>query len=460
MRLKNVNKLAKSKIRRYKRRTLLMIIPMSLFFGVIMALLLVLSSLKATAFREADRANPISYVSANVKEDEFYDFKRDVMLSGGEVLQGKSGIANTEGTIITRNHAYKDIYDGANNLGIYPDGVVDEYVIEEYSDDQVPILVTIGAASELMNMKLDIKSTASFLDTYKKAIGYAFSLDICRQAYDENGIPIDLDDANGIECFDSINYKIVGIIPDYKARRGDPPENFFDSILNGIGGGGDVRSFVLAGKTTEFIDKYGDYGSNGRNGYGTLIAKFSDYSNLVKLYNISDCEKSVNCRNYHIQEYFGNRLSIDAEFNGLRTLFTGAIITLIIIAMIAFATNITKIIDDEATLINLYKLVGASSGDIASVYFCYVAKVVLYTIISSIVLSLVIATVLFVLGNNTLLTGFSYMYSSSASPESVTSIKYAIDCNYIYVLVSIVLAGLVGYLCSAKKLRNMSITTS
>lgn len=311
-----------------------------------------------------------------------------------------------------------------------------------------------------MNMKLNIKSTASFLDTYKKAIGYAFSLDICRQAYDENGIPIDLDDANGIECFDSINYKIVGIIPDYKARRGDPPENFFDSILNGIGGGGDVRSFVLAGKTTEFIDKYGDYGSNGRNGYGTLIAKFSDYSNLAKLYNISECGKSVNCRNYHIQEYFGNRLSIDAEFNGLGTLFAGAIITLIIIAMIAFAVNITKIIDDEATLINLYKLVGASSGDIASVYFCYVAKVVLYTIISSIVLSLVIATVLFVLGNNTLLTGFSYMYSSSASPELVTSIKYAIDWNYIYVLVSIVLAGLVGYLCSAKKLRNMSIATS
>jgi cell division protein FtsW (lipid II flippase) len=59
-----------------------------------------------------------------------------------------------------------------------------------------------------------------------------------------------------------------------------------------------------------------------------------------------------------------------------------------------------------------------------------------------------------------LLTGFSYMYSSSASPELVTSIKYAIDWNYIYVLVSIVLAGLVGYLCSAKKLRNMSITTS
>ena len=32
MRLKNANKLARSKIRRYKRRTLLTLIPISLFF--------------------------------------------------------------------------------------------------------------------------------------------------------------------------------------------------------------------------------------------------------------------------------------------------------------------------------------------------------------------------------------------------------------------------------------------
>ena len=32
MRLKNVNTLAKSKVKRYKRRTLLMIAPMGLFF--------------------------------------------------------------------------------------------------------------------------------------------------------------------------------------------------------------------------------------------------------------------------------------------------------------------------------------------------------------------------------------------------------------------------------------------
>ena len=54
MRLKNVNMLAKSKIKRYKRKTFLMVAPMGLFFGVIIAMLLVFVSLEATALRDMD----------------------------------------------------------------------------------------------------------------------------------------------------------------------------------------------------------------------------------------------------------------------------------------------------------------------------------------------------------------------------------------------------------------------
>ena len=38
--------------------------------------------------------------------------------------------------------------------------------------------------------------------------------------------------------------------------------------------------------------------------------------------------------------------------------FGGAMVVMAVIAMIAFAVNITKIIDDETQLIDLYKIVG------------------------------------------------------------------------------------------------------
>ena len=137
----------------------------------------------------------------------------------------------------------------------------------------------------------------------------------------------------------------------------------------------------------------------------------------------------------------------------------GAIVVLTIVAMIALAVNITKIIDDEAQLINLYKIVGASKNDVVCIYASYIAKITLYTIILSILVSLVVATILFLIGLDDLLTGFSFMYTSSATQAPVSSIKYAVDWNYVYVTLGILLSGVVGLGLSVKKLRKMSVAS-
>lgn len=97
MRLKNVNMLAKSKIKRYKRKTFLMVAPMGLFFGVIMAMLLVFVSLEATAFREMDKIDKNTYLAVNDNTNNVDLLTQRAESVGGKVIPINNRTASTEG---------------------------------------------------------------------------------------------------------------------------------------------------------------------------------------------------------------------------------------------------------------------------------------------------------------------------------------------------------------------------
>ena len=146
MRLKDVNTLAKSKVKRYKRRTLLMIAPMGLFFGVIMALLLVFVSLKATAFREMDKVSSDIYIDIYDDDDNIVTMKLDATL---EMTNNKIFYINDDdarNTEIEKTKAEnKNLpkfvrknfkYDEEKDLYTYSKIIDDNNVKFEYSDNQ------------------------------------------------------------------------------------------------------------------------------------------------------------------------------------------------------------------------------------------------------------------------------------------------------------------------------------
>ncbi len=90
MKFKNANKLARSKIKRYRCRTFLILIPISLFFGVIMSLLLILSSLKTTAFRAASQIDTKVYLNIAVDASELNILRQRVESVGGELMAEQS----------------------------------------------------------------------------------------------------------------------------------------------------------------------------------------------------------------------------------------------------------------------------------------------------------------------------------------------------------------------------------
>lgn len=455
MRLKNVNMLAKSKVKRYKRRTLLMIAPMGLFFGVIMALLLVFVSLKATAFREMDKVSSDIYIDIYDESNNTELLKERIESMGGEVLTFDGGYYNVSGGIyLVKDDSVAQIYQNAAGLSTYPKEITEKFVTEDYSQDQVPILIPIDGAATLAGVPYDADDKGSFEKVYKDAVGKEFTLNVCNQALDEDGMPYPLDEPGGLECIDEVHYKIVGIMPSFSAWAEKNAKfhksGFFNGMLSTIGSSYYDR-YVLADETDELNNKYSKSNNNQ-----VTIAKFKKYGDAVAFKDKFACEdRSKECDIYNAKEYFGNRFTVSASFDAIMGVFGGAIVVLVVVAMIALAVNITKIIDDEAQLINLYKIVGASKNDVVCIYASYIAKVTLYTVILSILVSLVVATILFLIGLDDLLTGFSFMYTSSVTQAPVSSIKYAVDWSYMYVILGILLSGVVGLGFSVRKLRKM-----
>lgn len=454
MRLKNVNMLAKSKIKRFKRKTLLMVAPMGLFFGVIMAMLLVFVSLEATAFREMDKIDKNTYLAVDDNTSNVDLLTQRAESVGGKIISGNYRTASTEGRFLAKNGSLLQVFLDARYLNYYPHEIIDKFITESYAQSEVPILTTLDEAATLVGVSYDANDESSFKNVYKKAVGQGFVLDVCDNAFDENGMPLPVDEPGGLVCTDRINYKIVGIIPEFspwseKSVNFQNP-GFFTGVLSGFSSHNGRYGYLLVSETEEFKNKY------KAGARADAIVQFEKYEDAKRFKEEFACGRSIgNCNYYSTSEFFGNRFAVQDEVEFIAMLFGSAMVVMVVIAMIAFAANVTKIIDDEAQLIDLYKIVGASRRDVTRIYAAYIAKVVFYTIIASVVVSLVISTIIFVANADTLLTGFSFMYSSSVTQVPVSSMQYAIDWNYVYVILGIIFAGLVGYAFSERKLRKM-----
>lgn len=427
---------------------------MGLFFGVIMAMLLVFVSLEATAFREMDKIDKNTYLAVNDNTNNVDLLTQRAESVGGKVIPINNRTASTEGRFLAKNGSLLQVFLDARYLNYYPHEIIDKFITESYAQSEVPILTTLDEAATLVGVSYDANDESSFKNVYKKAVGQGFVLDVCDNAFDENGMPLPVDEPGGLVCTDRINYKIVGIIPEFspwseKSVNFQNP-GFFTGVLSGFSSHNGRYGYLLVSETEEFKNKY------KAGARADAIVQFEKYEDAKRFKEEFACGRSIgNCNYYSTSEFFGNRFAVQDEVEFIAMLFGSAMVVMVVIAMIAFAVNVTKIIDDEAQLIDLYKIVGASRRDVTRIYAAYIAKVVFYTIIASVVVSLVISTIIFVANADTLLTGFSFMYSSSVTQVPVSSMQYAIDWNYVYVILGIIFAGLVGYVFSERKLRKM-----
>ncbi len=401
-------------------------------------------------------AIPNPYVSISLDSiEDLEQLRIDVSALNGIVVENVESNSRINGDLLTKDKSWQNTYRSAESLNIMPSELAELYIVEHYSESEIPILLTLESAASITGNTLDFADKESIARVYDESIGYAFSLDICNIKYDENGIPGNLDDPDGIDCVDSVKYKIVGIIPSFSSDSINGGSSQKDSIPKLIVESSRGRSvdYVLAAKTSEFVNHY----TVREAAYPATIVRFSNLQYLLKFVDQYSCgNKNKSCQKYHTSEYLGAYLSIYRSFESFSKLCISVVILLSILAAIVFVFNVAKIIDDENQLINLYRIVGASSKDIKNIYFFYVAKMSVISMVLSILISLIVAIIVFMIWRGELLTSISFMFSSSRSRTLIESFRIGIDWNYLLVLLGVPIAGILGFILSARKFSKVA----
>ncbi len=446
MRLRYIETLANSKTKHYKKRTILTIAPICILFGTAMALLLIVSSLRATISGLSRDTNPKIYV--NIREGKTKQNLKDALSKyDAEIINFTEGYFASKGNFLLQNESMDIGYMEAQYLRTAPDEIIKPYITENYSDNEIPIVVTTASALKI------IKKTSENIQSYTEALGRTFDLDICYYTYEEDGIPKVIEEDDGYMCDGKIRYKIVGIVPNFRSQINDNEKDdngIVDSLISSITGAS--LDYILVEKTSEFSNNY----SNLKQSTAPIVASFNNIDDLFAFKESYACEKTkAECNSFYVSEYFGNAVSTQEFFNGFIEQLSNLLIILAIASIAAYAINISKIINDDYEIMNLYEIVGASKKDIFNIYLLYVLKNITYTLILSISISLLATVVIFFLKQASLSRKLITMFAPLPGIENIsTFILPSPDIYYFGAMSLIVLSGLIGFTLSMKHLMN------
>ena len=130
------------------------------------------------------------------------------------------------------------------------------------------------------------------------------------------------------------------------------------------------------------------------------IAVFDSYDDAVVYYNaygdnspklIQIDEKKYSILNMDI---FGRVIYLELDFNNLQFMLTAIEVLFIIIAILIATFTFAHLIDQDAATIALYRSLGASTGNIYLIYFLYLVELCLLAVLSCVMIAFVFAGVM------------------------------------------------------------------
>ena len=132
------------------------------------------------------------------------------------------------------------------------------------------------------------------------------------------------------------------------------------------------------------------------------IVEFPNYENAVNYYYDIYAEKSIpknveiGDRKYELlnMDTFGRVIYLEYDFNNLQFMLTAIEILFIVIAILVATFTFAHLIDQDAATIALYRSLGASTGSIYLIYFLYLVELCLLAVLSCILIAFIIVGVM------------------------------------------------------------------
>ena len=132
------------------------------------------------------------------------------------------------------------------------------------------------------------------------------------------------------------------------------------------------------------------------------IVEFPNYESAVNYYYDIYAEKSIpknveiGDRKYELlnMDTFGRVIHLKYDFDNLQFMLTAIEILFIVIAILVATFTFAHLIDQDAATVALYRSLGASTGNIYLIYFLYLVELCLLAVLSCILIAFIIVGVM------------------------------------------------------------------
>ena len=137
-----------------------------------------------------------------------------------------------------------------------------------------------------------------------------------------------------------------------------------------------------------------------------FIAEFDDYDDAANYYSNSRLDKNlpakiqIGKKKYELlnMDIFGRIMYLELDFNNLQFMLTAIEVLFIIIAALIAVFTFAHLIDNDAATVALYRSMGASTGNIYAIYFLYLVELCLLAVLSCVLIAFMIVGMMW-LGN-------------------------------------------------------------
>lgn len=411
MKLSQAVKLGHQSLIGHKRRSLSVIITMSVLFGVLFGVNFIVQGLENTILQAADNASGKNYF-INVRTNPNLCSTETTTDANGQIIFGESSCPEldilADITPVAEQYHGQVINFDYNILPIADARSFIQYDLSQLPDNVIPVITDLTATLALHDLRIR-GNTIPYPNT---------------AAVIEQLVPQLLGQVlhNPENDYD---YAIVGILPSndfqdlaIKRRVDDLSGNPLDLILSILpGGSSHVSGITVIGNVDKIynvilVDDGSEYVASKRELFTGLYQNYyQNYrSAIVKFNNLRDAsdfaahwpsEYSIvysegqepDHLNYTAFQVFTGQIGLVETFNFIKWLLSFGEIIIIAIAIIVMIFTCLKVISAESTTIQLYRSLGASSADLCLIYGWYLVELCLlaagFAVLFGTVLSLI-----------------------------------------------------------------------
>ena len=385
-------RLSWSNIAQHKGRSAIVILTISILFGVVMAFNFMLEGLRKTTFDAAMQASDGKiYIAAGYNEiasiNEGDYFKVNNLEDAEKAIVESA--KRYHGQIIGQVIQYNDVGSSRWTINQELAERFGDLDFDKLQEDQIPY---VGPKVEDEFFDLHLKDADNNKDKLLVKVG--------TYPATEPGSPT-------LPGFNPLNLLLSGI------------HGFYTAPLMVDDGSGKVMRYLEKmaeqNNTQEVVPYITQFVAMFDN-YDDAIAYYWDIANgknIPKDIETSDGKKYVS----YSEELFSNVISAELSIKNLRYTLILIEILFIVVAVIIATLTFAHIIDQDAATIALYRSLGVSTGNIYLIYFLYLLEMCILAVVACIVIAAILVGTLWLVNANALAQRLQDYYMLDTTPK-------------------------------------------